>query len=103
MGLVLAIFSLVYQTGDFLFKAAVAYSITPEGEKEWADVIAAATGVGLVHPQYVAEALSEDGPLSDEAKISEDAANFVKGQEQQNTTSAPVPETRRMPLQHGRG
>ncbi len=104
MSEILAILSLVYQAGDFVVKAILNYANTPEGEVEWSQVISAATGVGLVHPQYVNEALAEDDKSEQESVISQQAADFVKGQEQQDKSSAPASTVfHRMPIQHGEG
>lgn len=100
MSIVLSVLSLVYQAADFIFKAVVEYSATEQGQKELGEVIAAATTIGLVHPQYVSEALAADEPSDQEAEISRQAADFEKGQEQQNTASAPAPQIHRMPVKN---
>lgn len=82
---VMTILTFVYQVGDFLVKAVAAYSLTSEGQKEWGDVLGAGMALGILHPQDV-EAAITDQPTPDES--AKDAT--VSGEEQRNTTSAPL-------------
>lgn len=88
----------VYQLVDFLFKAVTTYAATPDGQREWGEVVGAATGIGLVHPDYVSEAFAADNPAPHPEWVNQ-AADFVARQEQQDKSSAPA-AVHKMPLKH---
>lgn len=96
---ILAIVGLVYQFADFLVKGIVSYVDTPEGQKEWGDVVGAAVSVGLIKPQDVTDngesAHSDFMQRLDE--IERDSGTSVTG------NAATSPKVTVMPPKHGGG
>src|SRR4051794_22466894 len=103
----LAVGKLLFQLGDFAVKAIVSYADTPEGEKEWGDVVGAFVELDLFNPsdvdQNVSVEKSDRGEvqtftLEDIERLSE---TFNKPEEQADVASdASTRTVRRMPLSH---
>lgn len=61
----LGIGNLLFQVGDFAVKAIVNFANTPEGEKEWGDVVGAFVALDLFNPSDAAQGVTVSPTVSE--------------------------------------